>query len=78
MNKGKGTAHSVKVAPLSAKGIKLGVSFLGVQRSDINVGEARKYLLTSVKQGDLISLNVEFKDAFGVSCPPQTFTVDTD
>jgi hypothetical protein len=78
LNKGKGIAHSVKITPASAKGAKLGVSFLGVQRTDINVGEARKYLLTSVKQGDLISLNVEYKDAFGGTCTPQSFTVDTD
>ncbi|MDG6907614.1 MAG: hypothetical protein JRN20_17720 [Nitrososphaerota archaeon] len=77
INNGKGSAHSVKITPTSAKGAKLGVSFLGVQRNDINVGEARKYLLTSVKQGDLISLYVEFKDSLGGSCLPKTFTVDT-
>jgi|GEM_PF-3708166 hypothetical protein len=78
INKGKGTAHAVRILPLSAKGVKLGVSFLGVQRTDISVGEARRYLLTSVKQGDLVSLNVECKDTFGGSCTPHTFTVDTD
>ncbi len=78
INKGRGTAYSVKLTPTSAKGIKLGVSFLGVQRTDINVGEARRYLLTSVKQGDLVSLNTEYKDSFGLTCTPQTFTADTD
>ena len=78
VNNGKGTAYSVKITPVSAKGVKLGLSFLGVQRSDINVGEARKYLLTSVKQGDLISLNVECKDSLGETCPTRTFTVNTD
>ena len=78
INNGKGSAHSVKITPVSAKGTRLGVSFLGVQRNDINVGEARKYLLTSVKQGDLISLNVEFKDSLGGVCPTRTFSVNTD
>ena len=77
LNKGKGTAHSLKVTPISSKGIKLGVSFLNIQRTDVSVGESRSMLLTSVKQGDLISLNVEYKDNFGDACTPQTFNVDT-
>lgn len=77
VNKGKGAAHSVKVTPVSAKGIRIGVSLLNIQRTDITVGEARSYLLTSVKQGDLISLTVEYKDSFGRTCVPQTFGVDT-
>jgi len=76
VNKGKGMAHSVKVTPVSSKGTKLGLSFLNIQKSDINVGEARSYLLTLVKPGDLISLNVEFKDDFGKPIAPQTFLVD--
>lgn len=77
-NNGKGTAHSVKVTPQSAKGVRLGVSFLNIQRSEIAVGEARRYLLTSVKQGDLISLTVEYKDDIGGACTPQTFVVDAE
>ena len=76
-NRGKGTAHSLKVTPVSSKGTRLGVSFLTVQRTDVSVGEARSMLLTSVKQGDLISLNVEYKNDFGDPCTPQTFNVDT-
>ena len=76
VNKGKGMAHSVKVTPVSSKGTKLGLSFLNIQKSDISVGEARSYLLTLVKAGDLISLNVEFKDDFGETVAPQTFIVD--
>lgn len=77
VNNGRGTAHSVKVTPHSANGSKMGVSFLNVQRSDITVGEARRYLLTAVKQGDIVSLTTEYKDDFNASCPLQTFTVDT-
>ncbi len=77
LNNGKGVAHSVKVIPHSAKGAKLGVSFLNIQRDDITVGEGRRYLLTAVKQGDLVSLTTEYKDNFGSPCTPQTFEVDT-
>jgi hypothetical protein len=77
VNKGRGTAHSVSLLPHSAKGAKLGVSFLSIQKSDIAVGEGRRYLLTAVKQGDLVSLTTEYKDNFGASCSPQTFTIDT-
>jgi hypothetical protein len=78
VNNGKGTAHSVKVTPHSAKGARMGVSFLNIQKSDISVGEGRKYLLTAVKQGDLVSLTTEFKDSFGSDCTPLTFEVDTN
>jgi len=77
LNNGKGAARSVKVTPHSAKGTHMGVSFLNIQKSDISVGEGRKYLLTAVKQGDLVSLTTEFKDNFGADCTPLTFEVDT-
>jgi hypothetical protein len=77
VNKGKGTAYAVKVTPTSGRGVQLGLSFLDIRKSDIVVGESRSYLLTSVKEGDLISLKVEFKDRFGESCAPQIFHADT-
>jgi hypothetical protein len=77
VNKGKGPARAVKITPSSAKKAKLGVSFLGIQRDDIAVGEARSYLLTSVKQADIISLNVEYKDSISGTSTSQTFSVDT-